>query len=247
MSTFASSFSTTSSTSNSPIASPKRSIFQSYWEKNGTPTKTAAAANTISYPNIPHVASEDSTSDRICPTQSFKKVEAQQAAPCTPRSATVILPEGYPLTNNTTTAGTSASPKRSIFGDRAMETAKRSSLPDLPSIAATLITESDCTTCSTYTDYHRVHHVRKTSSTDHLVRVRKSCLRRVSLYSGSAELRKSASAISTSTTRPRASTLPAQPTVQFDPEVRVYEYHRTAEEPIDHARASSNDWSHLFA
>ena len=133
-----------------------------------------------------------------------------------------------------------------------METAKRSSLPDLPSIAATLITEP------TYTDYHRVHHVRKTSSTDHLVKVRKSCLRRVSLYSPSSsgrgsEMKKSASTISTTATtnlkptRPRASTLP-QPVVQFDPQVRVYEFHLSVEDSHHHHNhASSNDWSHLFA
>ena len=261
-----SSSSTVSSPSNSPVASPKRSIFQSYWDRNGTPR--ANRQTTMSFSNIPKATPSEEDSrpaqqqlDQVRPS-TFDGTSATAAKsttsgdqPSTPRSATVTatLPEGYQHTGTTASA---SSPKRSIFGDRAMQTARRSSPPDIPSIADTLLAESNYM-YSTYmhTDHHRVHHVRKTSSTDHLVRVRKSCLRRVALYSGSgSELRKSASTISTATAavtasnlkpRPRASTLP-QPVVQFDPEVRVYEFHRTAEEP-NRALTSSNDWSHLFA
>ena len=264
--TSSSSSSTVSSPSNSPVASPKRSIFQSYWDRNGTPR--ANRQTTMSFSNIPKVTPSEEDSrpaqqqlDHLGPS-TFDGTSATAAKsttsgdqPSTPRSATVTvtLPEGYQHTGTTTSA---SSPKRSIFGDRAMQTARRSSPPDIPSIADTLLTESNYM-YSTYmhTDHHRVRHVRKTSSTDHLVRVRKSCLRRVALYSGSgSELRKSASTISTATAavtasnlqpRQRASTLP-QPVVQFDPEVRVYEFHRTAEEP-NRALTSSNDWSHLFA
>jgi len=95
-----------------------------------------------------------------------------------------------------------------------------------------------------YTDYHRVHQVRKTASTDQLVRVRKSCLRRATTASSPTRGRmtKSASTLSATTPpRPRAET---DPVVQFDPEVRVYLFQRTED---GQKKTGSNDWSHLFA
>ena len=243
------------SPTSSPVASPKRSIFQSYWERpKGTPKKHKEQQNQapqettktrFTFSNVPK-AKEASTYG----LNSLPSTIDGSAADVSSASAayTAAFKSSTKFTSPSTTAtGIKTSPKRSIFGDRAMETAQRSSLPDLPSVAATFISETS-----------RTRQVHKTASTGQLIKVRKSCLRRTALYSSSSspshgrgQMKKSASTTTTtigaSSAPPAAGSLQRSRSgsVQFDPEVRVYEFHRT--DNHHHDRRSSNEWSHIFA
>ena len=233
----------------SPVASPKRSIFQSYWERpKETPKKHKEqhqahpdTTTRFSFSNVPKATELSTSGQDLLPSTidggTADVSSASAAYTAAFKSSTNLI---VPSTN---AAGSKASPKRSIFGDRAMETAQRSSLPDLPSVAATFISET------------RTRQVHKTASTGQLIKVRKSCLRRTALYSSSSltshgrgQMKKSAStttATCATTAKGSLGRSRSESAVQFDPEVRVYEFHRT--DNHHHDRRSSNEWSHIFA
>lgn len=234
----------------SPECSPKRSIFKSYWNKEETSKETTTRR--FSFSNVRTAKKNASTSGLdLFPSTSDGSTSTADVSSASAAYTAAFQTSTFTSAVQSTSAGIkTSSPQRSIFGDRAMETAQRSSLPDLPSVAATFISETS------YTDHRRTRQVHKTASTGQLIKVRKSCLRRTALYSSSSspsnrrgQMRKSASTTTTTTEAPAPSAAgllgrSRSGSVQFDPEVRVYEFRRT--ENHHHDRRSSNDWSSHF-
>ena len=228
----------------SPECSPKRSIFKPYWNKEDNSKETTTRR--FSFSSVPKAKKDASTSGLdLLPSTSDGSTSTADVSSASAAYTTAFQSSATSAVPSTTAGIKTSSPQRSIFGDRAMKTAQRSSLPDLPSIAATFISET-----------RQVH---KTASTGQLIKVRKSCLRRTALYSSSSsrsnrrgQMRKSASTTTTTITTeapaPSASgplgRTRADSAVHFDPTVRVYEFHRT--DNHHHDRRSSNDWSSHF-
>lgn len=231
----------------SPECSPKRSIFKSYWNKEDSSKDTTTRR--FSFSNVPKAKKHASTPGLDLHVLLSTSDGSTSTADVS--SASAAYTAAFQTSTFTRAGIKTSSPQRSIFGDRAMETAQRSSLPDLPSVAATFISETS------YNHHRRTRQVHKTASTGQLIKVRKSCLRRTALYSSSSspsnrrgQMRKSASTTTTTFEAPAPSA--AGPlgrsrsgSVQFDPEVRVYEFRRT--DNHHHDRRSSNDWSSHFA